>query len=176
MSQHDEDICLRLQVLNSQNQPLGGTVDIACKLQNEADTFYIRAANAAQEIDVRGLRRDAAGPYQVTVTAAGTGQSASQLIAVPASGAATMQFVIGAQQGPPNTLSGILVFDHGLRAANVVPRLYSIGFANRDTLLGQTTSGTGGKYSISYPRPGAVAVNLQVRVLNPDGSEVTLSN
>jgi hypothetical protein len=176
MSQHDEEICLRLQVLNSQNQPLGGTVDIACKLQDEADTSYIRAANAAQEIDVRGLRRDAAGPYQVTVTAAGTGQSSTQLVAVPASGAATMQFVIGAQQGPPNTLSGNLVFDHGLPAASVVTRLYSIGFANRDTLLGQTTSGTGGKYSIAYPRAGAVAVNLQVRVLNPDGSEVTLSN
>src|SRR5580704_7536028 len=94
MAEQLKDICLRLQVLNAQHQPLGGTVDVACKLQNEGDAFYIRAADASQNIDVRGLKRDASHPYEVTVTPTGTSLASTQVATVPAAGFKTVQFVI----------------------------------------------------------------------------------
>ena len=171
MAQHDEEICLRLQVLNPQGQPLGGTVDIACKLPSEAQASYIHAANAAQEIDLRGLRRDATEPYEVTVTQTGTNLSATQMVSVPASGSAVVKCIVGA--APTNSLNGTLVLDNGLPAAGVTIHLYSVGFGGQDTLLGATQSGANGAYSIRYTPQGAT--NLQVRALDPTRKEVTLS-
>lgn len=218
MAEQLEEICLRLEVLNPQHQPLGGTVDVACKLQNESDAFYIHAADASHNIDVRGLKRDASHPYEVTVTPTGTTLVATQVATVPAVGFATVQFIIdkagsgdkktalassvsptsevGSAIGPtpiplpvpppvPSpipppvsntyTLTGHLVFDYGLPAAGIATVLYSIGFAGQDTALGRTTTDAGGNYFISYPRPASGTANLQVRVLDPTGKEVTIS-
>jgi len=214
MSEQLEEICLRLQVLNTQQQPLGGTVDVTCKLQNETDAFYIHAADASHNIDVRGLKRDASHPYELTVTPTGTALATTQVATVPAVGFATVQFVIdkagsgdkktaAASPGsaasqiavvtgsvpitPPvpspvptsvsdrYTLRGHLVFDYGLPAAGISTVLYNIGFAGRDTVPGRTATDAGGNYSISYALPASGAANLQVRVLDPNGNEVTLS-
>src|ERR1017187_1965168 len=99
MAEQLKDICLRLQVLNPQHQPLGGTVDIACKLQGESDAFYIDAADASQNIDVRGLKRTTSHPYSVTVTPTGTALATTQTATVPAVGFVTVQFII-AQAAP----------------------------------------------------------------------------
>jgi hypothetical protein len=176
MAEYDEDICLRIQALNAQHQPLGGPVDIVCKLGSAKGVVNIHAADAAKEIDVRGLRRDYAKPYEVTVTPTGSTQGITQKVTVPACGAATLQFVFPTGKASSNTLSGTLVFDNGLPAAGIVTRAYSVGFAGRDTLLGQATTGTDGSYSIGYAAPASGTANLQVRVLDSSGSEVTLSN
>jgi hypothetical protein len=176
MSEHSEDICLRIQVMNALGQPLGGTADIVCKLGGEKDAVHIRAANASEEIDVRGLRRDCREPYEVTVTPTGSTQGTTQQALVPACGSVTLQFVFSTSQGASHTLSGNLVFDNGLPAAGITTRAYSVGFGGQDTLLGAATTGAGGSYSISYATPASGAANLQVRVLNSAGSEVTLSN
>jgi hypothetical protein len=173
MAEHDDEICIRLQVLNAQGQPLGGTVDITCKPPGETEAYYIHAANAAQEIDVRGLRRGLAEPYEVTVTQTGTNLSATQRVSVPAKGATTVQTVVGGQ-GTKCTLSGTLVLDSGLPASGVTALLYSIGFGGQDTLLGQTKAAANGSYSIPYAAPAA-AINLQVRTVNAAGAQVTLS-
>jgi peptidoglycan hydrolase-like protein with peptidoglycan-binding domain len=76
---------------------------------------------------------------------------------------------------PVYTLNGYLVFDNGLPAAEISTRLYTIGFGGQDALLGETTTDTAGNYSISYRLPAPGTVNLQVRVLNTGGNEVTLS-
>ncbi len=214
MAEQLKDICLRLQVLNAQHQPLGGTVDVACKLQNEGDAFYIRAADASQNIDVRGLKRDASHPYEVTVTPTGTSLASTQVATVPAAGFKTVQFVIdNAGSGdkkkavassvsptsavagavgsvpvtppvpspiaPPisnnSTLTGHLVFDYALPAAGIGAVLYNVGFAGQDTVLGRTITDVEGNYSISYALPAAGAANLQVRTLDPNGNEITLS-
>ena len=94
MAERAEEFCLRLQVLNPQHQPLGGTVDITCKLQNAIDASYIDGANAAHDIDVRGLRRDPGVPYKVTVTPNGTSLAMTQAAAVPATGFAAVPSVI----------------------------------------------------------------------------------
>lgn len=153
MAEHQEEICLRLEVLNAQHQPLGGTVDIAGMPEEGASPFLIHAANASENINVRGPARDPNHPYEVTVTPTGTSESVTQLVTVPSEGFPTVQFVfeqVGATASiapdppqsaatevaavvapisvaapiqhplpwvPPYTLTGFLVFDHGLPAS-----------------------------------------------------------
>src|ERR1035438_4413744 len=186
MAEQNEEICLRIHVLNPQHQPLGGTVDVDCKPHGNEAALHFDSADASGVIDIRGLRRDLDGPCEVTVTPTGSSQSVSQLVTVPAEGFQTVLFFFDATAQSTgasaskacrssHTLSGNLVTDHGLPAAGVVTRLYNVGFAGQDTLLGHTTTGTGGSYSITYAKPATGAANLQVRVLNPPGKEVTLS-
>ena len=206
MAEHHEEICLRIEVLNPRHQPLGGTVDIACKSHGGEVALKVDAADASVSIDIRGLRRDLPGLHEITVTPTGSSHSVSQLVAVPAEGFETVRFIVDAetvpaathgaktQKGAPSPpagaggssssratgesckLSGHLVFDRGLPAAEIETRLYNVGFAGQDTLLGQTATGKDGSYSISYARPASGAVNLQVRVLDPTAKEVTLSS
>ena len=186
MAEHNEDICLRLEVLNPRHQPLGGTVDVVCKPHGDEVVLHLDSADASGFIDIRGLRRDLDGPFEVIVTPTGSSQSVSQLVAVSAKGFQTVQFFFDAAAQAKgesdsnacrssHTLSGNLVTDRGLPAAGVVTRLYNIGFAGQDTLLGHTITGTTGSYSISYGKPAKGAANLQVRVLDPAGKEATLS-
>jgi peptidoglycan hydrolase-like protein with peptidoglycan-binding domain len=72
-------------------------------------------------------------------------------------------------------IQGSLVFDHGLPASAIATRLYDIGFAGQDTLLGETATDAGGNYSIAYAVPASGAANLQVRVVDPAGGEITIS-
>lgn len=189
MAKHHEEICLRLEVLNAQLQPLGGTVDIACKPQSGEGSLYIEAASASGCIDIRAPRRDLLGLCEITVTPTGSTESVSQLVTIHAEGIQTVRFIVNVPGGSsggggtsPSTgsgvsqkLSGYLVFDNGLAAASVVTRVYNIGFAGQDTLLGNATTGTDGSYSISYTEPASGSANLQVRVLNSAGAEVTIS-
>ena len=210
MAEKQEEVCLRLQVLNPQHQPLGGTVDVACKLQSQSDEFYIHAADASHNIDVRGLKRDTSHPYEVTVTPTGTSLATTQVATVPTTGFATVQFVIDVARSsdkkdpssvsptpapastvgtPPSvppvviapppvsksTLTGHLVFDYGLPATGITTVLYNVGFGGQDTLLGRAITDAEGNYSISYAPPASGAANLQVRVLDSTGKEVTLS-
>ena len=189
MSEHHEEIWLRLEVLNAQHQPLGGTVDIACKPQSGEGSLYIEAASASGIIDIQAPGRDLLGPCEITVTPTGSTDSISQHVNVDAEGLQTVRFIVGAPGGSSGSggtspspgcgvshkLGGHLVFDNGLAAAGVVTRLYSIGFAGHDTRLGHTTTGADGSYSISYERRGSGSANLQVRVLNSAGAEVTIS-
>lgn len=78
----------------------------------------------------------------------------------------------------PYTVQGTLTFDNGLPAAGVTTRIYNIGFASQDLKLGETKSGLQGDYSISYTFPSTLGShpNIQVRVVDPAGKEVTISN
>jgi hypothetical protein len=189
MAERTGEICLRLQILNPQHQPLGGTVDIVCKPQNGGNASFINNADASRDVDVRGLLRST--PYDVTVNPTGTSQATTQVATVPATGFATVQFVIDQTAAPAATmqpnpplpapprlsyaLKGFLVFDHDLPASALVTRLYNVGYAGRDTLLGQTTTDAGGNYSIAYAVPASGTASLQVRVVDSTGKEVTLS-
>jgi hypothetical protein len=175
MSEQPEDIGLRLRVLNAQGKPLGGKVDITAAHPDLANPSYIHGADASQEIDVRGLSRSVQGPYQVTVTQSGTILAQTQGVTIPAQGAATAEFTLIGIEGTPATASGTLVADDGTAAAGITTRLYSIGYGGVATLLGQAASTSTGSWSISYRKPATGATNLQVRVLDSTGAEVTLS-
>lgn len=76
---------------------------------------------------------------------------------------------------PQFEIHGHLVLDNGLPASGIVTRLYNVGFAGRDQKLGETKTDGEGSYSISYvPPPGGTA-NIQVRVVDATGREITVS-
>jgi ABC toxin-like protein/neuraminidase-like protein/virulence plasmid A protein len=176
------DTCLRIRVLNPQRERLGGTVDVEIKPLEGGRTIKIKGANASKDIDVGGLKRGPRERYQVTVTpTSGTASSTTQAITLPLKGIETVEFVIdsGSQPAPhPGrySLQGILVFDNGSAASGVTLRVYSVGFAGKDAKLGETQSDAQGKYFLSYAPPKASSPNLQVRVLDSAGKELTVSN
>jgi hypothetical protein len=179
------DISMRIRVLNPQRQPLGGTVDIELKQYDSGQIVNVKGADASKDIDVSGLQRTPPGVYQVTVTPTDVFKPTAQFVTVPPSNFNVAEFIIdkGTQPGPqPNpqptsyNLVGILIFDHGLPAAGITTRLYSVGFGGNDMKLGETKADAQGAYSISYNFPPGTSPSLQVRVLDPSGNEVTISN
>lgn len=83
-----------------------------------------------------------------------------------------------ATAGTQYQAQGNLVFDNGLPAAALTVRLYNIGFAGQTVQLGQTTSDAQGNYTVPYTPAAAtsgLAPNLQVRVLDHSGVEITIS-
>ena len=75
------------------------------------------------------------------------------------------------------TVQGALVFDNGLPAAGIAVRIYNIGFGGQDTKLGESKSDLQGNYSIVnyFPPTLGAQANLQMRVVDPTGKEVTIS-
>jgi hypothetical protein len=182
MAQPSSEIALRISVLNAQGQHLGGTVDVELKPKGGGESKIIKGADASQDIDIRGLQRGPNIQYDITVTPTGSsGGGKSDSVNVPASGFSTVRVVVGRGSGdaeiavpPPNSVQGSLVFDTGLPAAGIAVRIYNIAFAGKATLLGSTTSDAQGKYAVAYG-PSALQPNLQVRVADPAGKEITIS-
>jgi peptidoglycan hydrolase-like protein with peptidoglycan-binding domain len=79
--------------------------------------------------------------------------------------AGTNQFQVGGQ----------LAMDYGFPANGVTVRLYAIGFGGAATKLAETKSDANGVYSLAYPPP-TTGTNVEVRALDPQGNEVTVSN
>ena len=73
------------------------------------------------------------------------------------------------------SLKGNLVFDHGLPAAGIITRLYTIGFAGQDTKIGEFRTDPQGNYAFNYQYPAGQSPSIQVRVLDPQNNEVTIS-
>ena len=174
-------ICIRVTLLNSQGQPLGGTVKLDFKPQSGGAPVSLKG-DASKDIDVSGLQRGPQGAYQLTVTAGSAFQPVSQTVSIPPEGFATVRIVVPAKatdvtntQSSSNTLRGSLVFDHGQLAAGVAARLYNVGFGGKDQLLAETKTNAQGEYSFAYNPPGAAAPNLQVRALDPAGKEINIS-
>jgi ABC toxin N-terminal region/Neuraminidase-like domain/Salmonella virulence plasmid 28.1kDa A protein len=182
------DICIRITVNDPQGKPLGGTVNLEFQPRVAPSPVIVKAADASKEIDVSGLERGPQGIYQMTVTPTDIAKPVTQMVSIPATGAATATVVIDktpVKQPVTKTLKGVLVFDHGLPAANIPVRLYDVGFAGQDTQLGTGQTDAQGNYSFSYQPPAPVVssaalpaslgVNLQMRVLDPAGKEISIS-
>jgi hypothetical protein len=75
----------------------------------------------------------------------------------------------------PYGIQGSLVFDYGLPAAGITVRLYNVGFAGQDVKLGETKSDSQGNYSLSYELSQGQVPNLQLRVVDSQNNEVTIS-
>lgn len=102
MPDRDDDISLRVRVLNRQGQPLGGTVDIDIQSRDTSDSLRVRGADASKDIDISGLPRFPQVPvYEVTVTPTKIFKPSSQFVTVPASGFITVTFVIDVGSEPP---------------------------------------------------------------------------
>jgi IPT/TIG domain len=93
------DICIRVRVLNTQNQPLGGTVDLVFQPQAAGQVVNVLSQDSSKDIDVTGLQRDPNGLYQLTVTPTDVPTSSTQSVSVPAVGFNTVQFIIDKGSG-----------------------------------------------------------------------------
>jgi hypothetical protein len=71
------------------------------------------------------------------------------------------------------SVSGSVVFEYGLPAANIVVRAYHRVYGGNDTLLIAGTTGSDGRYALSYRAEDPV--NLELRTVDAAGQEVALS-
>lgn len=100
----NEDITLKIRVLDAKGNFRGGTVDVEFKHRTLSDRGRHRGLDASGEINLAGLRRAPRGDYQITVTPTDVFKPQSQFINIPASGFATMTVTIereGIREPPP---------------------------------------------------------------------------
>jgi hypothetical protein len=83
----------------------------------------------------------------------------------------------GTVEHPAERLSvgGHLSFDNGMPAAALTLRLYNVNFGGLDTRIAETKTDAQGSYSLSYSHQGSGSPNLQLRVLDSAGKELTIS-
>lgn len=116
-----DDVCIRIRVLNPQNQPLGGTVDIEFQPQISGPMVNVKGVDASKDIDVKGLQRTPQGLYLVTVTPTDVFLPTSKFVNIPASGFNVEQFVIdkgSTQKFPPQQIDpATITTELGVRLA-----------------------------------------------------------
>ena len=119
----DDAICIRIRVLNPQNQPLGGTVDIEFRPQVSGPKLDVKAVDASKDIDVKGLQRAPQGLYLVTVTPTDVFLPTSKFVNIPASGFIVEAFVIDkstTQRFPPQQVDEkTITTELGVRLAGI---------------------------------------------------------
>jgi hypothetical protein len=168
-----EDGVLIVKLVDPNGNPLKGSVDITITNVATGTTFK-NTIDYSQPVPFAGLQPQ--GQYQVTVKPASIPNSQSQTITLPAKGSATIVFTLPPPVSQAFVGKGYLVFDHGLPASGIVTRLYNVGFGGTDVKLGESKTDSQGNYSISYELPQGPSPNLQVRVLDSAGNEITVSN
>ncbi len=99
----EQNVALKISVLNDQRDFLGETVDIL--LENRrlpSDRRQFSNVDTSDEIEIRGLGRELEGFYTVTVKFSDTFDRQSQFVKIPASGFATLEFAfdLTEDQGP----------------------------------------------------------------------------
>ncbi len=191
MTESNSEICIRLRILNSQRQPLGGTVDLEFKRQNAGQATTIKNAAASRDIDVRGLQRAPQGLYQLTVTPTDVFKPVSQFVNIPSGGFNTLEIVIdkGSTDKPTPPLGG-----EGYRVfgtvrdslqepmTGVTVKVVDKDIRGEQPLGSPATTDASGAYQVAYsPKDFAstdlLAPDIVVRVFGKDekllkGSEV----
>ncbi|MCC3474017.1 MAG: peptidoglycan-binding protein [Microcoleus sp. PH2017_15_JOR_U_A] len=72
-------------------------------------------------------------------------------------------------------LEGRIVFEHGLPAEGVTLKLYNRGFGGQEVSLGEVKTDNRGFYALPYQVNGK-AVNLEIRAIDAQGKEISLSD
>ena len=85
---------IRLRLLNAQQQPLGGLVDMQITSVATGQALTIKAADASQAIPVPAASALPAGDYQVSVTPADGSPPTSHTVTIPAAGATPVDVVV----------------------------------------------------------------------------------
>jgi hypothetical protein len=159
-----------LQVLNAQQRPLGGAVDVSIRSERGL-TLNLRGLDASRDIPILQNQDVPPGIYRFTVTAPGANPVETQVTIGP-NGPFTVTVVVpSAPARVQASVQGSIVFDHGLPGADIPVRLYTIGFAGADRMIAEIKTDAQGRYTFSY----APAANIQVRVLDASQKEVAIS-
>ncbi|MBD2254377.1 neuraminidase-like domain-containing protein [Nostoc parmelioides] len=85
-----------------------------------------------------------------------------------------LERAIAALDVPTHRVEGRILFEHGLPADGVTLKLYNRGFGGKEELLREVKTDSQGIYALAYPVNGK-AVNLEVRAIDAQGKEVSLS-
>lgn len=72
-------------------------------------------------------------------------------------------------------VAGTIALEHGLPAGGVTLRVYNRGYGGTETPLGEIKTDAEGGYALSYD-PGDKAANIEVRAVDAQGKEVSLSD
>ncbi|HKV08115.1 MAG TPA: neuraminidase-like domain-containing protein, partial [Thermoanaerobaculia bacterium] len=180
---NEQDVSLKIRVLDApQGKFLGGTVDITCEHTRLNERLERRAVDASHEIAISGLRRGPEALYKVFVTRADPRVQKAQVVNVPSSGIAMLDFVFeqsgGGGEEPPEIedtqereriVAGQVLREDGQPFAGGLVRAFHVD--KRGLLrLGQDSTDETGHYTIRYEKPPEVAgVELRVTVNGEDG-------
>ena len=167
-----QDGLLIVKLDDPNGKPLTGSVDITLVNLATGATSE-NTIDYSQPVPFANLQQQ--GRYQVTVKPASMPNSQTQTITLPPKGSATIAFTFAPSASQQFVVKGYLVFDNGLAAAGITVRVFNVNFGGQDVKLDEATSDAQGKYSITYTPPGPALPNLQVRVLDSTGKEVTIS-
>lgn len=181
-----KDIVLKIKILDSQGNFLGGTVDLELKHQTLHETAKLRRLDASREIPVSGLRRAPQGLYQITVTPSEHFDPQSQFINIPASGSKTVEFTYAKQPDdkPPTLAPGgetPYSVEGKIHYTDGQPFFGGLVRAIHETepgqpLLGEDRTDSQGHYAILYNRPPAgSSVTLRISVSLKEGTDVLSS-
>lgn len=163
----NQDIALKIRVVDAQGKFHGGTVDIELKHRTLSDRSVQRGLDASREIVFSGLRRAPTGDYQVTVTPTGAFKPHSQFITIPASGFATMTVTVDHGRDPEPKPDGIFEVRGTIHTSDGAPSAHTLVRAIHDAapalVLGEDHTDDKGNYTIKYSSK-AVAGNINLRV------------
>jgi hypothetical protein len=171
----NQDITLKIRVLDAQGQFRGGTVDVEFKHQTLSDHGMQRGLDASREINIAGLRRAPQGDYQITVTPTDRFEPKSQFVNIPASGSAMMKVTIDRVRIPDPRPDPTFVVKGAVRTAAGAPFINGLVRAIRQNasapvLLGEGRTDNQGNYVIKYSSTLVTgAINLSVQVFDENG-------
>jgi hypothetical protein len=167
ISDANNDICIRLRILNPDRQPLGGMVDLEFKPRNTDQAMIVKAAPASKEIDVRGLRRTPVGLYQLTVIPTDVFKPVSQFVNIPASSFNTLEIVIDkgpvGKPGPPADsykVCGVVRDQFQRPMAGAVVKVSDKDIRNEQPLGRPATTDASGTYQVVYSRKDFAQTDL----------------
>src|SRR5258706_15593718 len=96
----NQDIPLKIRVLDAHGQFRGGTVTVEFKRLRLSAPDTQRGLDASREINIAGLRRAPSGDYQITVTPTDVFTPKTQFVNIPASGFAPMTVPLNQPKEP----------------------------------------------------------------------------
>jgi hypothetical protein len=108
----NQDVVLVIRVLNPQNTPLGGVVDVEVK-RNDTNAVVQKQPGvaASQDIPVSGLDRFAGAIWTITVTREQPFEVQPQQLLLPTSGSKTLVFTFSAEASAQDGVLIVKVID-----------------------------------------------------------------
>jgi Tc toxin complex TcA C-terminal TcB-binding domain/Neuraminidase-like domain len=168
----NQDITLKILVLDAQGKFRGGTVNVDFEHRTLSEHGTQRGLDASREINIAGLRRAPTGDYKITVTPTDVFERHSEFVNIPASGVAEMKVTIGRERIPDPQPDPTFVVKGTVRTAADAPLTNALvrtvhQTASGSVLLGEGKTDNKGNYQIKYSSALVTgAINLRVQVFD----------
>ncbi len=183
----NQDITLKIRILDAQGNFFGGTVDVRCEHTRLSERPEYRDADASRVIDVRGLRRAPEGMYKVFVTLSDPWRQEGKFVNIPPSGLATLDFVFERAEEPEGPeppgeqfeVRGLVRHPDARPAPDLRIQAFDRDLRSEE-LLGEARTDRGGAYRIGYSasqirKRERGAADLVVKAIGADGALLVAS-